>query len=813
MYQATELKRNQFMEEIKQNFGVSPAEIQGRCARVLAACNTLIDNVVKTSVRTFETIIVPLTEVERIVATELSACNFLQFVSPIAEVREASVEVSKSINEFSLNKLSRIDLYQAVKVVSDSIESDLTVDSESRRVVKMMILEFEMNGLNLDEKQREELKIMKKRLSDLEVEFSKNMNEDTTEILFSKTQLEGCPEDMLKGLSTRQIDSSLLYVLTMKYPDYFGVMKNAKTLETRKLMERAFNTRCRENNGPIFEEAIHLRQQIAKALGYRNHAEVRLKNRMATNPAEVSSFIADLVSRLKIGAALELERMQLLKGPDEQIMTYDVGYYTRLLLESEYSLDHEKIKEYFSLEHLMLEMLNIYSNVLSIEFHEVNAASLDEKMRTKLFWHETVMLYRVNDKETSSLIGFMYVDLFPREGKYTHAACFGIQPGALLPKISLPILNLDQMDVDIQEIFRVNSLASKPTFDLNSQSEHLNNSKQSRQLPVTAMVANFSKPTADRPSLLKHDEVVTLFHELGHAMHDLCAETKYSRFHGTSVETDFVEAPSQMLENWCWDPVILKKLGKHYLTGDSLSDTVINSLVRAKNFNSGLANLRQLFFATFDMTIHTMPLDRAKEVIASGSSLFEAQNIELTKNDNFTNIKNTVDKVGKSETLKKSSINKMDTDSDDKYFEDQKTSLIDEIYERLRQEIAIVPQPPSLSPAATFGHMMGGYDAGYYGYMWSQVFSADMYYSRFKVVGLGNEKEVSQVGLDYRRMILHPGGSRPGMDSLVEFLGRKPCSDAFLKSIGLFNDGGTKASATINQGESKVSPNQNSYAS
>lgn len=281
---------------------------------------------------------------------------------------------------------------------------------------------------------------------------------------------------------------------------------------------------------------------------------------------------------------------------------------------------------------------------------------------------------------TTDFVGHFYLDLHPRDGKYTHAACWDLQPGfTLLPT-------------------------------------------HTRQYPVAAMVANFTAPTADKPSLLKHDEVVTLFHELGHAMHDMCAHVQLSRFHGTSVEYDFVEAPSQMLENWCWQAQELEKLSSHYLRPhERLPQDLIQSLIATKNLNAGLMNCRQLFFALWDLHIHSQ------------------QQGTLTADD------------------------------------------IDAAYERMRREIALIPQPSRVWPAASFGHMMGGYDAGYYGYLWSQVFSADMFYSRF----LPCIQEPEQVGAEYRAEVIGVGGSRDASVSLKAFLGREPQQESFLRSLGL----------------------------
>jgi metallopeptidase MepB len=242
------------------------------------------------------------------------------------------------------------------------------------------------------------------------------------------------------------------------------------------------------------------------------------------------------------------------------------------------------------------------------------------------------------------------------------------------------------------------------------------------------LVCNFSKPTATKPSLLKHDEVVTLFHELGHGIHDLAGRTKYSRFHGTSVVRDFVEAPSQMLENWCWTKEQLKTLSKHYKTGESIPDELVDLQISARHVNDALFNLRQLHFGIFDMTVHT-PKSHA-----------EAEAFELSK-----------------------------------------------LYNDLRFQISGIKGPESLGLAsdwangqATFGHLIGGYDAGYYGYLSSQVYSTDMFYSVFKKDPM-NKTE----GRRYRHMVLEKGGSQEEMKTLEDFLGRKPSTAAFYKDLGL----------------------------
>lgn len=310
-------------------------------------------------------------------------------------------------------------------------------------------------------------------------------------------------------------------------------------------------------------------------------------------------------------------------------------------------------------------MLSIYESILGLKF---------ESIKDSKCWNADVKLIRVSNAADGQLVGHLYLDLFPRDGKYTHAACFDLIPGYV-------------------------------------------KSDGTRNYPVSAIVGNFNKPTSSKPSLLNQNEVVTYFHELGHAMHQLCARTTFARFHGTNVETDFVEAPSQMLENWCYDKVALSKLSQHYVSKDSLPSEIIDAIVKAKNVNAGLSNLRQIFFGLFDMSIH----------MSDG-------HVDTTK-----------------------------------------------IWTRLKKEISMIESQEGTYPAASFGHMMGGYDSGYYGYLWSQVFSADMFFTRFFREGILNSK----TGADYRACILQPGGSRDASEMIRNFLGRDPNQEAFLKSIGL----------------------------
>ena len=321
-----------------------------------------------------------------------------------------------------------------------------------------------------------------------------------------------------------------------------------------------------------------LRDEAARLLGYPDHASFRIEDKMAKTPKTVLDFLGDLRTRLTPGGAKEIQHLTDLKKRDhaERSLPFDGNYYLwdhrfydRLMVEKEYSIDENAVAEYFPLTHTVAGMLKIFEELFGLAFIELTPeyrAQISPTGKAEdVVWHEDVVMFSVwNDKtEGEGFVGYLYLDLHPRPGKYGHAANFNIQPGFLL------------------------------------------RDGTSRHYPATALVCNFSKPTPKKPSLLKHDEVVTLFHELGHGIHDLAGRCRFARFHGTSTVRDFVEAPSQMLENWCWTPSQMKDLSGHYKTGEKIPDDLIQKLISTKHVNDALFNLRQLHFGLFDMTIHT----------------------------------------------------------------------------------------------------------------------------------------------------------------------------------------------------------------
>ncbi|KAG6917455.1 hypothetical protein DXG01_002432 [Tephrocybe rancida] len=397
------------------------------------------------------------------------------------------------------------------------------------------------------------------------------------------------------------------------------------------------------------------------------------EEKMVKTGKNVEDFLNDLEGKLRPVGEKERDILLTLKKKehnakglpfDGEFYIWDYRYYDRKYIEETLDLDDMLVKEYFPVDIVVPTILSIYQNLLGVRFEEIQGTT----------WHPEVQQFAVwekNAKDESGFIGYCYLDLFPRASKYSHAAVWGLLPGYDLPG-------------------------------------------DKRAYPLAAMVANLAKPTPNKPALMRHDDVVTFFHEMGHVFHGLLSKTKFARFHGTSVARDFVEAPSQMLENWCWEPKVLEQMSSHYETKKPLSPELIEKIIKSRYVNVGLFYLRQTFFAKFDLKVHT-------------------------------------EKAGEDYT---------------------------ELWNSLREKISLVKNIKATPGQGTFGHITGGYDAGYYGYTYSLVFAADMYATVFKADPLDPAR-----GKQYRDHILLPGGSREELDSLKAFLGRPPNSDAFLKEL------------------------------
>ncbi|HOX23111.1 MAG TPA: M3 family metallopeptidase, partial [Elusimicrobiales bacterium] len=475
---------------------------------------------------------------------------FLAYVSAEPKVREAASALEEETEKYMVDALTRRDLYNAMKELADTKP---VLALEDARLLERTLKDFTRNGLALPDDKLEEYKKLKKELVTAELAFEKNIRDYKDQLELDSAQLAGLPQDYVQKLKKTPQGE---YIVTLDYPDYFPFMLNAESDAARKALEFKFNNRCAKDNVALMDKALELRGKIAALLGYKSHADYILDDRMAKNPGNALDFLYQLTAKLKQKARPELDsRLELKRASEPSAFGFhewDWRYWNNQYRKKKLELDEEKIKEYFPLETVMTGMLSTFEKVYGVKFKNTGLPA----------WHKDVSAYEIKDQTSGETIAYFYLDLFPREGKYKHAACFGLLRGRML-------------------------------------------SDGAYQRPSAAIVANFPKPVPGLPSLFKHDDVVTLFHEFGHVTHNIFTRAKYGRFAGTKVSRDFVEVPSKMSENWAWDPGVLKTISGHYKNpSQKLPDDLIAKKIAAKNADTGMAYLRQTFFSILDLKYH-----------------------------------------------------------------------------------------------------------------------------------------------------------------------------------------------------------------
>ncbi|KAK5987947.1 Saccharolysin [Cladobotryum mycophilum] len=684
-------------------FTATPESILADTKKLTDQSKSVLDKIVadvKLDNATFTNVLEPILLDDNEQEAPNRILTFYQYVSTDAALRDASAKSRELFSDAYIESKMREDVFQLVDAAYG------TKDSQKLEEEQLIIFEKERkkyikNGLRLPAgEKRDRFKEIQKQLSLLSIKAQKNLNEEKGGYWFAPAELEGVPKDDIdvETLEKGTGENEGKVKVTFKYNHYTPLIKYAINENTRRQYIVADSNK-NNNNVLIFKEIMELRDEAARLLGYPDHASVQIEDKMAKTSATVNEFLGDLRTRLIPGGEKELEKLVEYKKRDyeergipfEGFYLWDTSYYSRLIKEKEFSVDEVEISQYFPAESTFAGMLKIYEEIFGFVFVELSKedrARLSPTGKSEdIAWHEDVIIYSVWDDEASGggFCGYLYLDLFPRDNKYGHYANFGIEPGYI---------------------------AKDGT----------------KKYPSTSLVCNFSKPTATKPSLLKHHEVVTFFHELGHGIHDIASRTRYSYTHGTAVMPDFVEAPSQMLENWCWTPSVLKSLSKHWETGKQIPDDLIEKLVKTKHFNSATNALNQILIGTFDMTVHG-PKSHAEV----------------------------------------------------------KTTNYGTLWNQLRHDITGIKGPEDLGEGldwgnryASIGHFIGGYDAGYYGYLYSEVFSLDMFYSFFKKNPMDGKE-----GRRYRHTVLERGGSKRETDFLKEFLGREPSSEAFYAELGL----------------------------
>jgi Zn-dependent oligopeptidase len=611
---------------------------------------------------TWDSTLAPLDRIGIIVTEAYGQGPFMARVHPDKAVRDAAQEAEQKLVTWSSDLTFRRDLYEAVEAFA-ATEEAASLEGEERRLLDFVRRDFRRAGHSLSDEARAEVQQIRTRLVELEVAFNRHIDEYADGLDLTRAQLAGLPEEYIAGLSPGSTDGT--FRVSLDYPEYYPFMDMAERRELREQLQFKFYNQAVDDNRPILTEAVRLRHRMAELFGVSSWAHYGMEIKMAREPKVVEAFYADLLPPLQAKARDDLEDLRAAAGSDD-IRAWDFRYLHTRIKRERFGIDQTEVANYFPLQQVLDGMFEITGDVLGLRYRPLPDVPT---------WHPDVTVWEVLDADEDRPLATIYMDLFPREGKFGHAAAFDLVTGRQDP------------------------------------GGYVN--------PVTAIAANFTKPTGDAPSLLKHDEVVTLFHEFGHVLHNSLGHTRLGRFSGFNTEWDFVEAPSQIMEHWCWTPEVLRRFARHHRSGEPIPTDLVERLVAARNLHVALTMLRQVSFGLLDLEFHGPGADKD----------------------------------------------------------------LDEINRRTT-EVALFPFHEGTFYPAGFGHMFG-YDAGYYGYLWSKVFGDDMF-GRFEEEGVLSPA----VGRRYRRAVLEPGGSRDAADLLRDFLGRDPNQDAFLRHIGISPEAG-----------------------
>lgn len=634
----------------------------------LGAGDSILNRIlaVPDSERTFENTIEEQDNIEAVTGRIINPIYLMSEVHPDKEVRticdSAIIRYEKWHNDLILNE----DLYRAVKAYSARPEA-ATLTGLKNKYLTDVLKDYRRLGFDLPKEKRDELKAIKNRISEIGLEFDKNITEYTDTLTVTEKEMEGLPQWYKDKM--RAEDGT--YKIDISYPSRSMFMKYSKSETARKALTEKYLNRGRANLD-VIPKLVEEHDNMAHLLGYRSYAEYLLEDRMPKKPETVWAFENDLKANLRPKAEAEFAELLKVKkevtGIEDSVINYwNMFYYQNILDEQKYRLNDEEMKAYFSLENVLQGMFEITGRILGLEYKQVPNPSV---------WHPDVSLYEVTDAETGQRLGYFYLDLYPREGKYSHAAHFGISKGKL--------------------------------------------TKDGYEYPVAALVTNFPKPSPDRPSLLRHGpngNVETFFHEFGHLLHGMVTNVPYWTYSGTSVDRDFVEAPSQIFENWIWEKESVKLFAKHYQTGEPIPDELLDRMLAAKNRSSGNDYSFQVFLGSLDMTLY----------------------------------------------------DRWDPNGDE--------SVLD-VARRLHNEILLWKETPNTARVTSFGHL-NGYAASYYGYAWSRVLAQDMF-SVFKKngildreTGLRFRRQVLAPGgsKDPMELVKDFLGREPNSQALVESLG------------------------------------------
>ncbi|MEZ5741282.1 MAG: M3 family metallopeptidase [Burkholderiaceae bacterium] len=639
----------------------------------------------------WEHVVLPLEQATERLSRAWGIVGHLSGVSDTKALRAAHNEYLPRITRFWTELGQSQALFARYKALL-ATHGD-TLSPVRRRIVENALRDFRLGGAELVPPASERYAQLQERQAVLSQKFSENVLDATNafELLITeRQQLEGLPAD---AIDAAQQDAARAgktgFRFTLQFPSYFPVMQYANDRQLRERLYRASVTRASANavapsdeetrskldNTQVIDELLALRSEEAALLGYGSFAELSLEAKMAETPEQVITFLRDLAERARASAQNDLQEMRDFAAQSLGLPTlepWDMAYAAERLRQKRYAFSDQLVKQYFQLPRVLQGLFTQIERLFDVTIRQDEAPT----------WHDSVAFYRI--ERDGRLLGQFYTDLFARESK---------RPGAW-------------MDGARSRAVRTGDV----------------------QTPLAYLVCNFQPPVGERPALLNHDDVITLFHEFGHGLHHMLTEVDEISVSGISgVEWDAVELPSQFMENFCWEWPIVESMSAHVDTGQALPRDLFDKMLAAKNFQAGMQTLRQIEFSLFDMLLHAR--DRRIEGIESVQSVLDA----------------------------------------------------------VRQEVAVVQAPEFNRFQNAFSHIFsGGYSAGYYSYKWAEVLSADAY-AAFEEAAKSPEpvKALRETGARFLAEVLAVGGSRPAIDSFRAFRGRDPDIQALLRHNGM----------------------------
>ncbi|KDO82043.1 hypothetical protein CISIN_1g005310mg [Citrus sinensis] len=500
---------------------------------------------------TFMNVISPLAELEAQQFPLVQSCVFPKLVCTSDDVCKSSAEAERKIDAHMLSCSNREDVYRVVKAVAATGE---WVSPEAKRYIQSLVRDFERSGLNLTISKREEVQRLRDQIDELSLQYVRNLNDDKTFLLFSEADLLGLPPEFLKSLDKAE---NGIFKVTLKSHHVAAVLELCKVGRTRRLVAVAYGKRCGGINLSVLESLVELRHKFARLLGYSNYADYALDLRMAKSSSKVFEFLEEISASLTDLASRELMMLKDLKRKEEGELPFgieDLLYYVRRVEELQFDLDFGAVKQYFPVNLVLSGIFKVFQDLFGLRFEEVLDA---------VVWHSDVRVFSVFDLSSNDLLGYFYLDIYKREGKYVHTCVVALQNGAL-------------------------------------------SSTGARQIPVALLISQIQKDIVGHPSLLRFSEVVNFFHEFGHVVQQICNRASFARFSGLRVDPDFVEIPAQLLENWCYESFSLKLIsGFHQDITTPIKDEICKSLKRRRYAFSALKLKQEILYCIFDQVIHS----------------------------------------------------------------------------------------------------------------------------------------------------------------------------------------------------------------